>query len=351
MPHLVSIPDLRLESGDTLVSPVVAYDAWGSLNKAADNAIIVGHSLTSTTDAAKWWPSFIGPGLPLDTEKYFVICLNVLGSPYGSTSPVTVNPETGKLYGADFPAVTIRDSVRAHKAALDILGVNGVVLAIGGSMGGMQVLEWSTYESYVRAIAPVAVGGCHSPWGIAWTEAQRNAIFADPFWEGGRYAPDRPPIKGLATARMMAMISYRTADEFNARFQRSRSSEPGQPFLVETYLQHHGDRINERFDANCYVQLTRQMNTHDISRGRGEYLKVLSCITQPTLVVGISSDILYPLAEQEVLARHIPNASLKVIDAITGHDSFLIESEQIAAFVKPFLAGVKPRRTYQLINA
>lgn len=351
MPSLVSIQNLRLESGDTLVSPVVAYDSWGTLNAAGDNAIVVGHSLTSNTDAATWWPSFIGPGLPLDTDRYFVICLNILGSPYGSSSPITINPATGKRYGADFPQVTIRDTVRAHKMALDVIGVERVELAIGGSLGGMQVLEWSRYESFVNAIAPVAVGGCHSPWGIAWTEAQRSAIFADSQWQGGRYAPDRPPVRGLATARMMAMISYRTANEFNARFQRSRSELPGQPFQVETYLQHHGDKLTDRFDANCYVHLTRQMNSHDISRGRGEYLEVLSQIKQPTLVVGISSDLLYPIAEQEELARHIPNATLQVIDAITGHDSFLVESAQIAAFVRPFLARVRSSQSHLLKSA
>jgi homoserine O-acetyltransferase len=337
MPNLISIPDLVLESGKTLPSPVIAYDAWGTLSPRGDNAIIVGHSLTSDTNASSWWPSFIGSGKALDTDRYFVVCLNVLGSPYGSTSPISINPYSGRRYGNEFPHVTIRDTVRAHRQALEALGVRGVALAVGGSMGGMQVLEWSFFGDFVQRIAPVAVGGCHSPWGIAWTEAQRNAIFADPCWNGGAYAPNRPPVKGLAVARMMAMISYRTAGEFNARFQRSRSPFPNEPFLVETYLKHHGERLTGRFDANCYVQLTRQMNSHDVSRGRGEYLQVLSRIEQPTLVVGIASDLLYPLAEQEELARHIPNANLEVIDAITGHDSFLIESEQISALVQSFL--------------
>lgn len=337
MPNLVSIPDLVLESGDILCLPTVAYEAWGCLNRRGDNTIVVCHSLTSDTNAKSWWPSFIGPGRALDTDRYFVICLNALGSPYGSTSPVSINPRTDAWYGADFPVVTIRDTVKAHHAALLSLGVTEIKLAIGGSMGGMQVLEWSFYGSYVQAIAPVAVGGYHSPWGIAWTEAQRNAIYADSLWQGGRYSPDRPPVKGLAAARMMAMISYRTAGEFNNRFKRSGSQLPGDPFLVESYLKHHGERINHRFDANCYVHLTRQMNSHDVSRGRGEYVKVLAEISQPTLVVGISSDLLYPIEEQEELALHLPNARLKVIDAPTGHDSFLIESEQIASFVTAFL--------------
>lgn len=338
MPTLATIPDLPLENGGVLREPTVAYDSWGSLNAAGDNAIIVCHSLTNDSDALSWWASMIGPGCALDTDRYFVICLNVLGSPYGSTSPVTKKPDSEDRYAAEFPSLTIRDTVRAHRSALRRIGVEEAVLAIGGSMGGMQVLEWAFQDEFVRTLAPIAVGGYHSPWGIAWTEAQRRAIYSDPRWLGGAYPDVDPPIDGLATARMMAMISYRAAGEFSKRFGRSTSArrKDGR-FNVETYLHRHGEKLVDRFDANCYVHLTKQMNTHDVSRGRGEYEGVLAGIHQPTLVVGISSDVLYPLAEQEELASLIPNAELHVLHAPYGHDSFLIEAEQIARIVRRFV--------------
>ncbi len=338
MPTLASIPDLPLENGGVLCSPTVAYDSWGSLSDNGDNVIIVCHSLTSDSDAMSWWASMIGPGCALDTNRYFVICLNALGSPYGSTSPLSRTPGSGERYGAEFPGLTIRDTVRAHREALRQIGVEKAVLAIGGSMGGMQVLEWAFEDDFVQTLAPIAVGGCHSPWGIAWTEAQRRAIYSDPRWLGGAYTDDNPPVDGLATARMMAMISYRTAGEFSERFGRSTAPwcEDGR-FNIETYLHRHGEKLVDRFDANCYVHLTRQMNTHDVSRGRGKYEDVLASINQPTLVVGISSDVLYPIEEQEELAEHIPNAELRVLHAPYGHDSFLVEAEQIARMVRRFV--------------
>ena len=344
MYHLVSIPDLPLESGGVLARPVIAAHSWGQLNAQRDNVILVCHSLTSDSDASVWWPGLIGPGCALDTDRYFVICLNALGSPYGSTSPISAHPDTGERYGHSFPAVTIRDTVRAHRMVLSELGVRSVQLAVGGSMGGMQVLEWSFQDLPVRALAVLAVGGRHSPWGIAWTEAQRQAIYSDPAWNDGDYAPDRPPVRGLATARMMAMISYRTATEFQKRFGRNVVPGNTGSYQVASYLRHHGSRLTDRFDANCYVHLTLQMNTHDVSRGRGCYVDVLSSIEQPTLVVGFSSDILYPLHEQEELACHMPRARLAVIDSVTGHDGFLTESGRVAELLATTFFSPRTRR-------
>jgi len=261
----------------------------------------------------------------------------VIGSPYGTVSPLSVNPRTGRPYGADFPQATIRDTVALHRRLLDRLGVRQVAFAVGGSMGGMQVLEWAFYGDFVRGLVPMGVGIRHSAWCIGWSEAQRQAIYADPRWQGGRYDPGDPPRAGLATARMIAMISYRSFASFQERFGRTRiDGAADAPFNVESYLHHQGGKLVDRFDANCYVHLTRQMDSHDVARGRGAYPEVLRRITQPALVVGIASDILYPLAEQQELARHLPNAELSILEAPHGHDAFLIEldtlSEQVQAW-------------------
>jgi len=333
----------ELESGTVLHDVPVAYRTWGTLNATGTNAVLVCHALTGDANAADWWEGLIGPGCPLDTDRYFVICPNVIGSPYGTLSPLSTHPETGAAYGPDFPRVTIRDTVRLHRRLLWQLGVEQVAAAIGGSMGGMQVLEWAFYGSFVRSLLPIAVGGRHTPWQIAWSEAQRRAIASDPNWNDGHYTDDAPPTEGLAAARMMAMVSYRSHASFQQRFGRQLQPENGtpftgrQPFAVESYLHYQGEKLNHRFDANCYVALTEQMDTHDVSRGRGAYADVLASIEQPTLVIGIDSDVLYPLAEQDELADALPNASLEVLASPHGHDAFLIEQDALGALIRPFL--------------
>ena len=339
----------ELESGAVLRDVPVAYETWGTLAPSADNVILVCHALTGSADASDWWEGLIGPGKALDTNRYFVVCPNALGSPYGTASPVTENPDTGRAYGAAFPDTTIRDTVRLHRRLLWRLGVKQVAAAVGGSMGAMQVLEWGFYGSTVRSLIPIAVGGRHSPWQIGWSEAQRQAIYADPNWNGGDYSPDAPPSEGLASARMMAMVSYRSRASFEERFGRNRQPDNGTPagssppFAIESYLRYHGEKLTDRFDANCYVALTKQMDTHDVSRGRGAYLDVLASLSQPTLVVGIDSDVLYPLEEQKELATHIPNATLEVLRAPHGHDAFLIEQDALARKIRSFLADRVPR--------
>lgn len=334
---LYVLPVFTLESGLSLRQVPVAFQSWGQLNAQGDNAIVVCHALTGNADADQWWGELIGPGRALDTDRYFVVCANVIGSPYGSLSPLTVNPDTGRPYGADFPRTTIRDTVALHRALLEALGVRQVALAVGGSMGGMQVLEWAYTGTFVQRIAPIAVGGRHSAWCIGWSEAQRQAIFADPRWHEGRYEADDPPAAGLAAARMMAMISYRARPEFEARFGRVQQDADGL-FSVEGYLRHQGTKLVQRFDANCYVHLTWQMDSHDVARGRGSYPEALRSIWQPTLVVGIRSDVLYPLEEQEELVKWIPNAELFVLDAPYGHDTFLIELETLNGMLQRWMA-------------
>ena len=341
----------ELESGTVVRDVPVAYRTWGTLDAEATNVVVVCHALTGSADASDWWDGLIGPGRPLDTERFFVICPNVIGSPYGSLSPLTHDPATDRPYGPDLPRATIRDTVRLHRRLLWRLGVEQVAAVIGGSMGGMQVLEWSFYGSFVRALIPIAVGGRHTPWQIGWSEAQRQAIAADPNWNEGRYTDDAPPTDGLAAARMMAMVAYRSHASFQQRFGRQLQPENGspfegrQPFAVESYLRYQGQKLIDRFDANCYVALTEQMDTHDVARGRGAYRDVLASIEQPTLVVGIDSDVLYPLAEQEELAEALPNATLKVLSSPHGHDAFLIEQDTLGGFIRPFLRDHATTRT------
>lgn len=344
--EIIHIPEFTLEGGTVLRDVPVAFRSWGTLNEAGTNAVVICHALTGNPEADDWWSELLGPGRALDTDRDFVVCANVLGSPYGTASPVSTNPDTGEPWGHAFPVTTVRDTVALHRALLEGLGVNQVVFAIGGSLGGMQALEWAFHGDYVRGIVPIGVGGRHSAWCIGWSEAQRQAIYSDPRWQGGRYESDNPPTGGLSVARMMAMVSYRSFAEFGDRFGRDRADTgDGDSFQVESYLRHQGRKLVERFDARCYVHLTDVMDTHDVSRGRGDYFDVLRSICQPTLVVGITTDILYPLEEQRELAEAIPKAELAVLDAPQGHDAFLIEQEQLAeklrrwreAFVDPLL--------------
>ncbi|NOT44112.1 MAG: homoserine O-acetyltransferase [Acidobacteria bacterium] len=342
-------PEFVFESGVRLRDVPVAYHTWGSLNAAGDNAVLVCHSLTSTSDAHDWWPALFGEGRALDPTRHFVVCANAIGSPYGTLSPLSVNPESGEAYGPDFPVPTVRDTVALHRMLLDRLGVRRVLYAIGGSMGGMQALEWAFQDGFVQGIVPIGVGGRHSAWCIAWSEVQRQAIYRDPAWRGGHYRAGEGPVAGLGVARMIAMISYRSFASFEDRFGRVRGGDDTAPYAMETYLHHQGTKLVERFDANCYVRLTESMDTHDVSRGRGEYREVLGRVDQPALVIGIDSDVLYPLEEQRELARGIPRGELAVLEAPHGHDSFLIEvatvNEMVVSWLKRTLEPVTVNHT------
>ncbi len=340
MPTL-TIPCFHLRDEPALRDVPVAYKTWGRLNEDGTNAAIVCHALTGSADAAGWWAPLIGPGRVLDTERFFVICLNVPGSPYGSVSPLTTNPATGSPFGADFPAFTIRDTVRLHYRALRRLGVQQAALAVGGSMGGMHVLEWAFAHAasgapFVRTLVPIAVNGRHAAWQIGFGEAQRQAIYADPKWNGGCYDPADPPRAGLAAARMTAMLSYRTHASFAARFGRDRMPDDG-AFAVESYLRYQGRKLVARFDANCYVALTQQMDTHDVGRGRASCAEALGRITQPALVVGIDTDVLYPPSEQRALAARLPRAGFALLRSPHGHDAFLLEFDALSTLLRPWI--------------
>jgi homoserine O-acetyltransferase len=334
----ITLPSFEFESGAVVREAEVVYDSWGTLNDAGDNAVVVCHTLTGNTDVAEWWPGLLGPGKVLDTDQYFVICASVIGSPYGGLSPLAINPETGTRYGPDFPSVTVRDTVRLHQRLLDALGVTRIEFATGASLGAMQVLEWALEDERIQAIVPISAGATHSAWGIGWSETQRQCIFADPKWKGGWYDPADPPARGLANARMAAMLSYRCGPAYNERFGRNVTGMNGTTlFDVESYLRYQGEKLVKRFDANCYVSLTRQMNSHDVGRGRGGVDAALGALDLPTLVIGVSSDILYPFEEQQELAGYIQGANLALLESPHGHDAFLIELDQLGQLLSDWV--------------
>lgn len=329
------LPDsFLLESGQVLQGVQVAYRTWGQLNPTGDNAILVCHAFTGWADVEAWWKPLLGCDRALDPERDFIVCSNILGSCYGTTSPTSIDPRTGKPYGANFPAITIRDMVHLQARLIKALKIQSLRFVIGGSLGGMQVLEWALlYPEKVEAIVAIAVSGRHSAWCIGLSEAQRQAIYADPNWKNGHYSPDHPPRQGLAVARMIAMHTYRSWVSFNQRFGRESEIEQ---FKIANYLCHQGQKLNDRFDANTYITLSKAMDSHDVTRYDRGYESTLRSIQHPTLVVGIPSDILYPPVEQQELASLIPNASLEWLDSPHGHDAFLIEMDRLNHLVVQF---------------
>lgn len=328
--------DFELESGVVLPEVQVAYRTWGRLAPGGGNAVLVCHALTGSADADVWWSGLVGPGRALDPERDFIICSNVLAGCYGTSGPIQPHPEDGEPWGSRFPEVTIRDMVRLQAQLLDRLGVERLGLVLGPSLGGMQVLEWAAmYPDRVGAMAPIGVSGRHSAWCIAISESQRRAIFLDPHWREGRYALDKPPQYGLAVARMIAMCSYRSWDNFEARFGRKTQDWDGQ-FAVTSYLNYQGEKLHRRFDANTYVRLTQAMDSHDLARGRGEYRDVLGRLAMPALVVSVDSDVLYPPHEQAALAASLPAARYEMLRTAAGHDGFLIETDALGRMLQDF---------------
>lgn len=333
MQRVVLDGPVPLECGALLPSVDVAYHAWGALNAARDNAVVVCHALTGSSDVMAWWDGFVGEGLALDPSRDFVLCSNVIGSCYGTTGPGA--PEWDAVFG-DRPeaiSVTIRDQVEIQRRWLDALGVRRIRLVIGGSMGGMQALEWALLApDMVDAIAVLAAPAVHHAWALALSTAQRQAIFADAGW------PDGDAARGLAVARMIAMCSYRSAPSFDARFGRERADGD---FDVARWLQRHGDRLVERFNARTYVALSHALDSHDVGRERGGVAAALARITQPAFVLGITTDVLYPPHEMQALADGLSNATLSWLDSPHGHDAFLIELADVSARIKAFRARVE----------
>lgn len=446
-------PRLRLDSGVVLTNAVVAYKTWGELDPVRrDNALVVTHALTGSADVEDWWGPLLGPGKLFDPTRYFIVCANVLGSPYGSSAPTTRKggePSDGpsdtatdgsSWWGPEFPETVVRDDVRIQKALLDYLGVRHVAAVIGGSMGGMAVLEWplcfpvrflqpgterteaAPAESYIGTIVPIATAASHSAWGISWAEAQRQAIASDPAYHEGYYSPLQPPRAGLAAARMAALLTYRSRESFESRFGRRTGSTKSSPtsaaaggqqqdsdgplrtgeaanepppksvFNAQSYLRYQGDKFVKRFDANCYMHLSQKMDSHDVARGRRTWgqrsageekewagflltpegrfsqvgaahadaepfgsddehgssargvLGVLSTsgkrfgAPSPAVhVVSIESDGLFAPPEQGFIAQSIQGSQFDSVRSTDGHDGFLLEFEQMDAFIQAFL--------------
>jgi homoserine O-acetyltransferase len=354
---------LKLDGGSQLTNVNVAYQTFGKLSSQGDNVVMVNHALTGNAHIAGlvddnelancnhdpfltkynkmykgkagWWSPLIGPGRAIDTNKYFVISSNVIGSCYGTSGPASIDPSTNKKIGLEFPNVTVRDMVKVQKELFSKLGIKSIKFAVGGSLGGMQVFEWALmYGDMLESIMPIGASVGHSPWAIGLNEASRNAIVNDPVWDNGNYS--NQPEEGFALARKIAMLTYRSYGSFNLKFGRSKASNNGM-FEVESYLKYQGEKISKRFDANSYLYLSKAMDDHDVGKDRGgidEALKNIKCKTE---CIGISSDILYPVEEQKEITEMIPNATYSEINSIHGHDAFLIEFDQLDKIIRKFL--------------
>lgn len=342
--RLVLDRPLVLEAGGELPAVEIAYRTWGKLSPAGDNAVVICHALTGSADADDWWAPLFGPGRALDPQRDFIVCSNALGGCYGTTGPTSLAPD-GRPWGGRFPAVTVRDQVRVQMRLADHLGIRGIRCVLGGSMGGLQALEWALLDAArVRTVASLAASGRHSAWCAAWSEAQRLALAGDPKFRDGAYVPDDPPVQGLAAARAVAMISYRNPVSLAERFGRAsggevfgaRAAAPDEP-AVRGWLRHHGSALAGRFDANAYLRLLDAMDSHDLARGRGDYAAVLAGIEQPVLIGSIAGDQLYVPAEQRELFELLPDAHWLEIDSAHGHDGFLIDAAGFEPALRAFL--------------
>lgn len=338
----VSVGDLSLESGDTLPGSVVAYETWGELAPSGDNAILIEHALTGDSHVTGpasaghatpgWWGEVVGPGKSIDTNRYFVVAANVIGGCQGSTGPASLAPD-GRPWGSRFPEVSVRDQVAAEVALADHLGVEVWRSVIGGSMGGMRSLEWAiTHPGRVARAVVLASTGYATAEQIGWSQAQILAIQNDPWFAGGDYyAGPQGPEDGLALARRIAHVTYRSEQELHDRFGRDeqRAVDGVSRFAVESYLDHHGAKLAGRFDANSYIVLSRAMNSHDVGRGRGGLGDALARYTGQLTVVSVDSDRLYPPRLSRELAAARPGTHLASVASPVGHDAFLVESAQV----------------------
>lgn len=327
-----------LESGKSLPGFHLAYTTLGTLNAAKDNVVWIFHALTANSNPAEWWPGLVGEGKYINPEKYFIICVNKPGSPYGSISPLSKNPLTGEPWYHAFPELTIRDMIRMYQLLKEELGLRKIFLALGGSTGGMQLLEWAIEEpALFDHIVPIATNAVLSPWGIAFNASQRMAIEADSSWLEKR--PDGGQ-KGMAVARSIALLSYRHYNGYGLTQRRDKAFVPLSEttrYAADNYQRYQGLKLVNRFNAVCYYRLTQSMDSHDAGRGRGSVAEALGQIQARTLVIGIQSDLLYPPEEQVYLQQHIPGAEILIIPSDFGHDGFLLEYEKIETALRAFV--------------
>ncbi len=323
-----------LELGGELPELEIAYDTYGELSPEKDNVVWVCHALTANSDVADWWPHTVEGGGFLDPSKWFVVCANIIGSHYGSTGPLSVNPATGLPYYSSFPLLTIRDMARAHAILADALGIGKINTLVGSSVGGFQALEWITGdpERFGRLVL-IATDAKASPWTIAIDHTQRMAILADP-----TYGEENPQagMKGLAAARAIGLLTYRGPEGYNTQ-QDLPEADMTTPHRASTYQEHQGEKLCRRFNAYSYMTILDAFDTHDVGRGRGGIETALRRISCPSLVVGITSDIVFTPAEQRQLATMIPGAEYREIDSPLGHDGFLVEYRQLNAILNQFM--------------
>ncbi len=337
--QFIKIGNLTLESGEVFPDVTIAYQTWGTLNVEGSNAILVNHALTGWSDVPSWWPSIVGPGLPLDSNKYFIICPNVIGGCQGSTGPSSLAPD-GKRWGSRFPVLTIRDMVAAELRVTDLLGINRYELAVGPSLGGMRSLEWAIdHPDRVAAICTIGSSAVATGDQIGGASIQIRAIKSDPYFNGGDYyEQESGPVSGMGIARRIAHLTYRTESEMDVRFGRELQGDETGRYAVESYLDHQATKLARRFDANTYISLTEAMNSHDVGRGRGGVAAALGGISVPVSVVSIDTDRLFPTRLQEEIVELTPTARpLESISSPFGHDGFLIEVESMGELLRKAL--------------
>lgn len=359
-PQLARFPSLKLDSGATLIDLEVAYETYGVLNAARTNAILILHAfsgdahaagMSKDTGQAGWWSSMIGPGLAFDTDRYFVICSNVLGGCRGTTGPASINPATGQRYALRFPVITIADMVRLQKMLVDRLGIERLLTVTGGSMGGMQALEWAvTYPDSIASSIPIAATCHHSAQQIAFNEVGRQAIMADPDWNDGNYYDSRPPARGLAVARMIGHITYMSDESMRQKFgRRLRGKEAfgfdfSVDFEIESYLRYRGNQFVNRFDANSYLYITKAMDYFDLAVGRPSLGDAFNRTTARFLVLSFTSDWLYPTYQslemvQALRSRHV-DVTFRELSSNYGHDAFLVDVKEQSEVITEFLDHV-----------
>ena len=318
----------QLENGKILPGLTIAYHSYGKLNETKDNVVWVCHALTANSDVFDWWPGLVGKDCVVNSKDHFIICVNIIGSCYGSSGPLTINPENDQPYYSSFPVVTIRDMINTFILVRKKFGIEKIKLLMGGSMGGYQVLEWCLMEpEVIQTSFVITTSAAESAWGIAIHTAQRLAIEADQTWKDRSADAGK---NGIKAARGIGMLTYRNYKIFHQK-QSDPDFSKTDNYKASSYILHQGNKLSDRFNAQSYWLLTKSMDSHNIARGRFDTLeKALQQIHQPMLVIGIDSDILCPVPEQNFLAENIPNSTLHVISSDYGHDGFLVESETIS---------------------
>ena len=333
-----------LESGKVLTGFHLGYTTLGLLNAEKKNVVWIFHALTANGNPEEWWPGLVGEGKLFDPAYHFIVCVNMPGSPYGSLSPLDKDPQTGEPFYHQFPLFTTRDMIKAYSHLKTFLGIKKISVGIGASLGGQQLLEWAIQEPHLFiSIIPIATNAQHSPWGIAFNVTQRLCIEGDATWQQKKADAG---INGMKTARALALLSYRQYITYTVTQQGIVNEEDPidkQVFAAETYQQYQGDKLALRFNAFSYYFLSKTMDTHNVGRGRSSVENALQRIKAATLIIGIESDILFPISEQVFLAQNIPGAILEIIDSPYGHDGFLLEFEKITMLVNRFLKKEKEK--------